>query len=38
MLMTRLGEWRSSDIESYQSAYVSLVLHRFSPFFKYIDQ
>jgi len=28
----RLGEWRNSDIESYQSAYVSLVLHRiFSP-------
>ena len=31
--MTRLGEWRNSDIESYQSAYVSLVLHRF-----HIDQ
>ena len=31
--MSRLGAWRTSDIESYQSAYVSLVLHRFSPFF-----
>jgi len=28
----RLGEWRTSDVDSYQSAYVSLVLHRiFSP-------
>ena len=32
IFMTRLGAWRTSDIESYQSAYVSLVLHRFSPF------
>ena len=24
----RLGEWRTSDVDSYQSAYVSLVLHR----------
>ena len=31
--MSRLGAWRTSDIESYQSAYVSLVLHRFSPNF-----
>ena len=33
MFMIRLGAWRTSDIESYQSAYVSLVLHRFWAYF-----